>query len=161
MVTTGRAVETEDKTCTGLNYDSADESSEQGIGNEKFKVGDCDVKECVESREAYGSNRGVEDKSRAEQSPWKEIEKRIDHKARDSRGDTRGLFDDKTETYEVLIEGEDGEESLEIFVEEQEYSHDEIQEVFQEVISQLDDVILGDNESFEDVFNKVSKKRKS
>ena len=58
---------------------------------------------------------------------------------------------DKTETYEVLIEGEDGEESLEIFVEEQEYSHDEIQEVFQEIISQLDDVILGDNESFDRV----------
>ena len=58
---------------------------------------------------------------------------------------------DKTETYEVLIEGEEGEEHLEIFVEEQEYSHDEIQEIFQEVISQLDDVILGDNESFDRV----------
>ena len=58
---------------------------------------------------------------------------------------------DKTETYEVIIEGEEGEKRLDIFVEEQEYSHSEIQKIFQEVTSQLDDVILGDNESFDRV----------
>ena len=58
---------------------------------------------------------------------------------------------DKTEEYKVTIEGEEKDESLEIFVEEQEYSHEEIQEIFKEVIEKLDEVILGENESFDRV----------
>ncbi len=58
---------------------------------------------------------------------------------------------EKTEEYEVAVEGEEKKDSMEIVVEEQEYTDAEIQNVFQEVIAKLDEVILGENESFDRV----------
>lgn len=56
---------------------------------------------------------------------------------------------EKVEEYEVSVEGE--EETLQIEVGEQEYSPKEIQKVFREVMDKLDEVILGENESFDRV----------
>lgn len=57
---------------------------------------------------------------------------------------------EKVTEYEVTIEGET-EETLQIEVGEQEYSHREIQKLFREVMDKLDKVILGENESFDRV----------
>lgn len=56
----------------------------------------------------------------------------------------------KVAEYEVEVEGE-VEETLQIEVEEREYSSEEIQDIFREVIEKLDEVILGENESFDRV----------
>lgn len=53
----------------------------------------------------------------------------------------------KTETYQVSVEGELEEGTITIEVGEQEYSQEEIQEIFQNVMEELDTTILGDNES--------------
>lgn len=57
---------------------------------------------------------------------------------------------EKVTEYEVSVEGE-AEETLQIEVGEQEYSSEEIQKIFHEVIDKLDEVILGENESFDRV----------
>lgn len=68
---------------------------------------------------------------------------------------TRNTYGDgsKLEEYEVVIEDEDVSESFQLEVSEQEYSGEEIQELFQKVMEELDEVILGENESF----NRVEK----
>lgn len=64
---------------------------------------------------------------------------------------TRNAYGDgsKVEEYEVEIDGE--EESFELEISEQEYTSEEIQEVFQKVMDELDEVILGENKSFDRV----------
>lgn len=57
---------------------------------------------------------------------------------------------EKVTEYEVTVEGEE-KEALQIEVGEQEYSHKEIQKVFREVMDKLDEVILGENDSFDRV----------
>ena len=47
----------------------------------------------------------------------------------------------KIEEYELTIK--DQKETIQIEVEEQEYSHEEIQEVFAKIISKLDQIVLG------------------
>ena len=54
---------------------------------------------------------------------------------------------DKTEEYELTIEGELENETFQIEVEEQEYTHTEVQQLFEKVMDELDFIILGDNES--------------
>lgn len=56
----------------------------------------------------------------------------------------------KVTEFEVAVEGK-GEGTIEIEVEEQMYSPKEIQEMFREVMAQLNKVILGENESFDRV----------
>ncbi len=56
---------------------------------------------------------------------------------------------EKVTEYEVEIDGE--KESVQIEVEEQEYSSEGIKKVFQEVVEKLDEVVLGDNEHFDRV----------
>lgn len=58
----------------------------------------------------------------------------------------------KVTEYEVAVEGKE-EGTIEIEVEEQEYSQKEVQKMFREVMDQLDEVILGENKSF----NRVEK----
>lgn len=53
----------------------------------------------------------------------------------------------KVTEFEVAVEGKE-EGTIEIEVEEQEYSKKEVQKMFREVIAKLDEVILGENESF-------------
>ena len=60
---------------------------------------------------------------------------------------------EKTEQYEVIIEGESKKEIIEFDVEEQIYNYTETQSLFREVMEQLDPVVLGENESF----NRVEK----
>ena len=57
----------------------------------------------------------------------------------------------KTEEYELRIEDEPESESLQIEVEERAYTGEEITELFEEVSIKLDEVILGENESFDRV----------
>ena len=54
----------------------------------------------------------------------------------------------KTQEYELTIEGEDEKQKLQLEVEEQRYTHAEVQELFQKVMDELDTVVLGENESF-------------
>lgn len=54
----------------------------------------------------------------------------------------------KTEEYELSIEGEFENQTVQIEVEEQEYTYAEVQKLFQTVMDELDAIILGDNESF-------------
>lgn len=56
----------------------------------------------------------------------------------------------KVTEYEVTVEGE-AEKTIQIEVGEQEYSSKEIQNIFREVMDGLDEVILGENESFDRV----------
>lgn len=58
----------------------------------------------------------------------------------------------KVTEYEVSVEGEE-EGTIEIAVEEQEYSEKDVQKMFREIMERLDEVILGENESF----NRVEK----
>lgn len=53
----------------------------------------------------------------------------------------------KVTEFEVAVEGKE-EGTIEIEVEEQEYSKKEVQKMFREVIAKLDEVILGENETF-------------
>lgn len=62
----------------------------------------------------------------------------------------------KTEEYELTIEGEVEGETLQIEVGEQEYTRAEIQRVFRQVIDELDQVILGENESLNRVETKLN-----
>lgn len=57
----------------------------------------------------------------------------------------------KTEEYELSIEGEKKQESMEILIEEQEYTYEEMQSMFRKVMEELDEVVLGENESFNHV----------
>lgn len=53
----------------------------------------------------------------------------------------------KVESYEVTVEGEVENEPFEIEVQEREYSDAEIQKIFAQMMEELDEVILGENES--------------
>ena len=55
---------------------------------------------------------------------------------------------EKTEKYEVSIEGENESQIVQIEVEEQAYTYDEVQKLFQAVMDELDEIVLGENESF-------------
>lgn len=55
---------------------------------------------------------------------------------------------EKTEEYELSIEGEFENQTLQIEVEEREYTYAEVQKLFQTVMDELDTVVLGENESF-------------
>lgn len=54
---------------------------------------------------------------------------------------------EKTEEYELTVEGELEKEPIQIEVEAQTYTHEETQELFRTVMNELDKVILGENES--------------
>ena len=56
---------------------------------------------------------------------------------------------DKVAEYEVTVDGE--EKTLQIEVEEQEYSAKEIQKIFREIMDKLDSIVLGENKSFDRV----------
>lgn len=53
----------------------------------------------------------------------------------------------KVESYEATIEGELKEEPFDIEVQEREYTSSEIQDIFEQMMQELDEAILGDNES--------------
>lgn len=53
----------------------------------------------------------------------------------------------RVESYEVTVEGELKKEPFEIEVQEREYTDTEIQEIFAQMMEELDEVILGENES--------------
>ena len=53
----------------------------------------------------------------------------------------------RLEAYEVTVEGELEDEPFEIEVQEREYTNAEIQEIFAQMMEELDEVILGENES--------------
>lgn len=55
----------------------------------------------------------------------------------------------KTEEYELTIENELDKETFTLEVEEQQYTKAEVQELFQTVMDRLDEVVLGENESFD------------
>lgn len=55
---------------------------------------------------------------------------------------------EKTEKYEVSIEGENESQTVQIEVEEQAYTYEEMQKMFQAVMEKLDKIVLGENESF-------------
>lgn len=55
---------------------------------------------------------------------------------------------EKTEEYELTIEGELENETVQVEVEEQKYTAAEVQQLFQSVMDELDQVVLGENESF-------------
>ena len=57
----------------------------------------------------------------------------------------------KVVEYELSVNGELEHESFQIEVEEREYTHEELQDIFQKVQEELETVILGDNESFDRV----------
>ena len=54
----------------------------------------------------------------------------------------------RVESFKVEVEGESWEEEIKVEVSEQEYGEEEIEELFQNAIQELDQVILGENESF-------------
>ena len=58
---------------------------------------------------------------------------------------------EKMEEYEVTVDGELKGEPIQIQVGEQEYTRAELKKLFQEVSEKLDQVILGDNTSFDRV----------
>ncbi len=58
---------------------------------------------------------------------------------------------ERTENYEVTIEGEFSEEALQVKVNEQEYTYEETKVMFEEIIRKLDKVVLGENETFDRV----------
>ena len=58
---------------------------------------------------------------------------------------------EKIVEYELSVEGELENEIFQIEVEEQEYTHEEIEKMFREVHKKLDEVVLGENESFDRV----------
>lgn len=55
----------------------------------------------------------------------------------------------KTEEYELTIENELDKETFTLEVEEQQYTQAEVQELFKTVMDRLDEVVLGENESFD------------
>lgn len=54
----------------------------------------------------------------------------------------------KTEKYELTIEDELESETVQIEVGEQEYTYIEVQQIFRKVMDELDNVVLGENKSF-------------
>lgn len=66
-----------------------------------------------------------------------------------SKGVERNSYGEgsRVESYEVTVEGELKEEPFEIEVQEREYTSTEIQEIFAKMMKELDQVILGENES--------------
>lgn len=58
---------------------------------------------------------------------------------------------DKTEEYEVIVEGELENESFQVEIGEREYNRSETRELFRQVMDKLDEVVLGENESFDRV----------
>lgn len=58
---------------------------------------------------------------------------------------------EKVAEYELRIDGEKEKQPIQFEVEEQEYSQEEIQNIFREVSEKLDKVILGENKSFDRV----------
>ena len=57
----------------------------------------------------------------------------------------------RTEEYEVTVEDELEKEPVKVEVQEQKYTHAEIQKLFREITDKLDQVVLGENESFDRV----------
>lgn len=57
----------------------------------------------------------------------------------------------KTENYDLQIEGENTKEQVEIVVEEQEYTKEEIRDMFEQILGRMDKLVLGENESFDRV----------
>lgn len=55
----------------------------------------------------------------------------------------------KTEEYELTIEDEEESKDILLEIEEQEYTREEIQALFQEIMEELDEVILGENKSLD------------
>ncbi len=58
---------------------------------------------------------------------------------------------EKIEDFEVTLEGELREEAFQVEVGEQEYSYQETLSMFEEIMSKLDKVVLGENKSFDRV----------
>lgn len=58
---------------------------------------------------------------------------------------------EKIVEYEFTVEGEPEKQSIQIEVEEQQYSEEEIQKMFREIQGKLEKVVLGENESFDRV----------
>lgn len=56
---------------------------------------------------------------------------------------------EKTEEYTLTVEGEVENQTVQIEVEEQKYNEAEIQELFVKVMEELDEVVLGENTSFD------------
>ncbi len=56
----------------------------------------------------------------------------------------------KTEEYEITVNGEE-ETTIQLEVNEQEYTHEEVQAMFKKVAKKLDEIVLGDNESWDRV----------
>ena len=54
----------------------------------------------------------------------------------------------KTQEYELMIEDEDEKQKLQFEVEERRYTKEEVQQLFQKVMDELDNIVLGENESF-------------
>lgn len=54
----------------------------------------------------------------------------------------------KTQEYELIIEDEDEKQKLQFEVEERRYTKEEVQQLFQKVMDELDNVVLGENKSF-------------
>lgn len=54
----------------------------------------------------------------------------------------------KIQEYELIIEDEDEKQKLQFEVEERRYTRAEVQQLFQKVMDELDNVVLGENESF-------------
>ena len=54
----------------------------------------------------------------------------------------------KTQEYELIIEDEDEKQKLQLEVEERRYTKEEVQQLFQKVMDELDNVVLGENKSF-------------
>lgn len=62
----------------------------------------------------------------------------------------------KTEQYEVWIEGEKKKEQIEVEIQEQEYTKEEIKKIFGEIPELLDKIVLGENESFDKIENNLN-----
>ena len=62
----------------------------------------------------------------------------------------------KTEEYQLTIPGELKEESLQIEVQERQYTEEETKEMFERAMKELDSVVLGENESFDRVEKNLS-----
>ena len=57
----------------------------------------------------------------------------------------------KTEEYELTVDGEIKEEAFQFEVKERQYTKEEVKELFEKASEELDQVVLGDNESFDHV----------
>lgn len=57
----------------------------------------------------------------------------------------------KTETFEVTLEGELESEPIMVEIKEREYTQEETKKMFAQIMEELDEIILGENESFDKV----------